>query len=110
MRTRAGRSRSPAHRPRGARRPAAQEERFLIGESVASLGFVHLTTEAGRELRWESMRFESAQKLVEDWWPELEDQFIGDDTIAGDCVVLRSQTREVAYLHADVHADTDDPL
>jgi hypothetical protein len=85
--------------------PEAQEARFLIGESVAGHGFVQLTTEAGRELCWDRTCFESAHELGEDWWVELEDQFIGDDTVDGDCVVLRLPTREVAYVHADVRAD-----
>jgi hypothetical protein len=89
--------------------PEAQEARFLIGQGVAGLGFVKVTAEAWQDLGWDRTRFESAYELGEDWWIELEDQLIGDDTVVGDCVVLRLQTRETAYVHADVRADPGGP-
>jgi hypothetical protein len=79
--------------------PEAPEARFLIGRGETGLGFVRLTTDSGRELRWGRAHLESAHELGEDWWENLEDQFI-DETEAnpGDCVVIHLPTREVAYL------------
>jgi hypothetical protein len=80
--------------------PVAQEARFLIARTATGLGFVGLTTDAGRELRWDRTRLESAHELGEDWWDSLEDQFIDEaEAQPGDSVVINLLTREVTYLH-----------
>jgi hypothetical protein len=84
--------------------PDAQEARFLVGRTATGLGFVRLTTEAGRKLRWDRASLESAHELGEDWWTNLEDQFIDEaEAIPGDTVVVSLRTREVAY-QSDRHA------
>jgi hypothetical protein len=69
--------------------PEAQEARFLIGRTATGLGFVRLTTESRRELRWDRASLESAHELGEDWWENIEDQFIDEaDAAPGDLVVI----------------------
>jgi hypothetical protein len=77
--------------------PEAREARFLTGEGATGLSFVAVTTDSGRALRWERAQIEIAHELGEDWWLELEEQFIGDDAIPGDVVQLDLQTRDLTY-------------
>jgi hypothetical protein len=79
--------------------PEAQEARFLIGRTATGLGFVRLTTEAGRELRWDRASQESAHELGEDWRDNPEEQFIDEaEAIHADLVVILLRTREVAIV------------
>jgi hypothetical protein len=89
--------------------PDAQEARFLIGRTATGLGFVRLSTDGGRELRWDRASLESAHELGEDWRENLEDQFIDEaETIPGDTVVVSLRTREVTY-QSDRHATSTRP-
>jgi hypothetical protein len=79
--------------------PEAQEARFLIGRNATGLGFVRLTTDSGRELRWDRARLESAHELGEAWQENLEDQFIDEvEALPGDRVDIKLHAREVANL------------
>jgi hypothetical protein len=89
--------------------PEAKEARFLIDQTETGLGFVRLTTEAGRELRWDRARLESAHELGEDWWTNLEDQCIDEtEAMPGDTVVIYLNRREAAFLPAR-HATSRQP-
>jgi hypothetical protein len=79
--------------------PEAQEARFLIGSGETALGIVRVTRETGRDLRWDRAQLESAHELGEDWWMEMEEQFINEEAARGDVVALRLPTRKVAYRH-----------
>jgi hypothetical protein len=89
--------------------PEAQEARFLIGRTATGMAFVRLTTDAGRELRWDRASLVSAHELGEDWCDNLEDQFIDEaEADPGDSVVIHLHTRDVAYL-PDSHAASRQP-